>query len=92
MCATCPWRDGSPYAHLANYLEERALGHESRICHSTGNDSAIYGNTGKREKLCRGARNAQLQFLHAIRFLDEPTDAAWTAKCREMGIEQDRAA
>jgi hypothetical protein len=90
MCATCPWRENSPHADLVPILEDCAFSQASRICHSTGSN-AINENTGKREKLCRGARNAQLHFLVAIRFLDEPTDAAWTAKCREMNIEQDRA-
>lgn len=89
MCTTCPWRPGSPHAGLRAYLEERALGHESRICHSTGL-SPFTGPTGKAERLCRGARDAQLNFLAGIGFLHAPTDAAWTAKCREMGIPQDR--
>lgn len=88
MCATCPWREGSPYAHLANHLEERALGHESRICHSTGSN-AINARTGKAERLCRGARNVQLRFLKGIGFLADETDEAWTAKCQELNIEQD---
>ena len=90
MCATCPWREGSPYAYLRSGLEESALGHASRICHSTGKNNAINRRTGKPEALCRGARNAQLQFLAGLGFLSEPTDAAWTAKCRELGIQQDR--
>ena len=89
MCATCPWNPRSPYQHLREQLEERARGHESRLCHSTGSN-AINENTGIPERLCRGARNSQLEFLHALGFLSAPTDAAWTQKCREMGIEQDR--
>jgi hypothetical protein len=89
MCATCPWREGSPHADLIPLLEASAIGQASRICHSTG-QSIFYGKTGKPERLCRGARNVQLHFLHRIGFLPEPTDAAWTRKCREMGIQQDR--
>lgn len=89
MCATCPWREGSPYAYLRNSLEERALGHESRICHSTGSNNAINARTGKPEALCRGARDAQLRFLSSTGFLSEATDEAWTAKCQELNIEQD---
>lgn len=89
MCKTCPWQRGSPHADLCDYLTERALGHESRICHSTGL-SPFTGPTGKKERLCRGARDAQLQFLAAIGFLPEATDAAWSAKCRELNIAQDR--
>lgn len=90
MCTTCPWRPGSPHADLRGYLEERAFAHESRICHNTGL-SPFTGPTGKPKRLCRGARDAQLNLLHRMGFLAAPTDAAWAAKCREMGIQQDRA-
>jgi hypothetical protein len=89
MCDTCPFREGSPYAYLAADLRLSALGQSSRICHSTGSNNAINRRTGKPAALCRGARDIQLKVFHAIGFLSEPTDAAWTAKCREMGIEQD---
>lgn len=90
MCSTCPWRENSPHADLVPMLEASAFTQASRICHSTGSN-AINENTGKPEKLCRGARNAQLRFLVAIGFLKEPTDEAWTAKCQQLGIQQDRA-
>jgi hypothetical protein len=89
MCATCPWRAGSPYEYLRMQLTASALGKASRICHSTGENNAINEATGKPERLCRGARNEQLAFFVAIGFLPEPTDAAWRAKCKEMGIEAD---
>lgn len=88
MCATCPWREGSPYAYLADNLASSAISHGSRICHSTG-DNAINEHTGKPERLCRGARNYQLAFFVRIGFLPEATDAAWRAKCRALGIEPD---
>jgi hypothetical protein len=66
-------------------LEQCAATRASRICHSTGSN-AINENTGKREKLCRGARNTQLAILHRMGFLRAATDAAWNAKCRELGI------
>jgi hypothetical protein len=90
MCATCPWREGSPYEYLREGLEASALSEASRICHSTGSNNAINAQTGKPEALCRGARDSQLRFLVALGFLSEPTDQAWTAKCRELGIEQDQ--
>jgi hypothetical protein len=62
----------------------------SRICHSTGEGNAINAHTGKPEALCRGARDFQLGVFTAMGFLSEPTDAAWTAKCGELGIEPDR--
>jgi hypothetical protein len=88
-CATCPWRANSPYAHFREQLEERALAHESRICHSTGSN-AINAVTGKPEALCRGARDAQLAFLHGIGFLDAATDSAWNDKCRQLSITPNR--
>jgi len=83
-CATCPFRDDSPYADLRNELTISALSESSRICHSTG-VNALY-TTRKPEQLCRGARDQQLQVLHAMGFLSEATDDAWDAKCREMGL------
>jgi hypothetical protein len=91
MCATCPWRDGSPYAYLTAGLERSALGEASRICHSTGSNNAINARTGRPAALCRGARNVQLNVLAAMGFLSAPTDDAWAAKCRELGIKQDVA-
>lgn len=89
MCATCPFRTGSPYAYLAGDLRLSALSKSSRICHSTGANNAINRRTGKPERICRGARDNQLHFLHGLGFLSEPTDAAWLAKCRELGIDPD---
>jgi hypothetical protein len=86
-CATCPWQAGSPYADLREQLEERALGHESRVCHSTGSNNAINRQTGKPEMICRGARDVQLHMLWRLGFLSEATDAAWDAKCRALGME-----
>lgn len=54
MCATCPFREGSPYADLAHDLTVSALTERSRICHSTGSNAINY-RTGKPSKLCRGA-------------------------------------
>lgn len=84
-CATCPFREGSKYDGLAPGLAASALSDASRICHSTGSN-AIHRRTGKPERLCRGARDVQIKFFHAIGFLKEPTDAAWEAKCQEMNI------
>jgi hypothetical protein len=86
MCATCPFRAGSPYAYLNNDLERSALTNRSRICHSTGSNNAINRRTGKRPMLCRGARDAQLKFFADMKFISEPTDEAWNEKCKEMGL------
>lgn len=87
-CRTCPWRKGSPYAHLRPMLTESALTSNSRICHSTGSN-AINENSGKPERICRGARDEQLQVLAGIGFLREATDEAWLAKCRQLKISPD---
>jgi hypothetical protein len=84
-CATCPFRPGSKYAALAPQLAACALTDASRICHSTGSN-AITRRTGKPSRLCRGARDVQLRAFHATGFITAPTDAAWQAKCKALGI------
>jgi MinD superfamily P-loop ATPase len=86
MCPTCPFRDGSPYEHLREDLANSALCHGSRICHSTGRNNAIHKETGKPPKICRGARDLQIQVLAGMGFLDEATDDAWERKQKELGI------
>lgn len=75
MCATCPFRPGSPYADLAGTVAEGAK-HNGRICHSTGKPTA----------LCRGARNLQLKRFARMKFIRAATDEAWAEKCKEMGL------
>lgn len=87
MCATCPFRKGSPYAYLPSDLAASALDTASRICHSTGSNNAINRRTGVPEQICRGARDIQLQVFTSIGFISEPTDEAWSKKCQEMGIQ-----
>lgn len=84
-CATCPFRPGSKYAALAPGLALSALGDASRICHSTGSN-AINRRTGKPSRLCRGARDVQLAAFHSTGFIAAPTDQAWQAKCKALGI------
>lgn len=83
MCGTCPWRAGSPYANLRPDLEKSALTNGNRVCHSTGSNG-IHWRTGKPERICRGARNAQLSHFHAIGFLPAPTDEAWAEKLTDI--------
>ncbi len=85
MCKTCPFRAGSPYAHLEPTLREAAMT-EGRICHSTGSN-AINKKTGKPSHLCRGARQIQLQLMHRLKVIAAPTDAAWNAKRVQMGMK-----
>lgn len=84
MCATCPFREGSPYAYLSSTLAVSALSECSRICHSTGSRNAIHYRTGEKPQLCRGARNLQLEYFKSIGFLKEATDEAWAKKLAEI--------
>lgn len=84
QCSTCPFKPGSEYAALSPYLAQSALSEASRICHSTGRNAIK--QTNKKNMLCRGARDVQLKFFCSTGFLSEPTDAAWEAKCKELGI------
>lgn len=86
-CPTCPFRVGSPYAHLAPDLAKSALTEASRICHSTGSGNAINDRTGKKPMLCRGARDIQLRTFASSGFIEAATDAAWAKKCRELGLK-----
>lgn len=84
-CATCPFRAGSKYEYLRGELAMSAISEASRICHSTGSN-AINRRTGKPSRLCRGARDVQLAAFHSTGFIDAPTDQAWQAKCKALGI------
>lgn len=86
MCGTCPFRRGSEYQYLAGDLAASALTVGSRICHSTGRNG-LNGRTGKPNRLCRGARNLQLEVFAAIGVISEPTDEAWQAKCVALGLK-----
>lgn len=77
MCATCPFREDSPYRYLVDHLSESAIFETSRLCHSTGTSAIFPKGTGKQPKTCRGARDLQLQIFHALGVISEPTDAAW---------------
>lgn len=83
-CPTCPFREGSKTAFLALHLAESALTQSSRICHSTGSNNAFHRRTGKPEMICRGSRDVQIQYFHAIGFIAEPTDEAWAAKLNAL--------
>jgi hypothetical protein len=85
MCSTCPFRKGSKYAYLVPDLTVSAFSEASRICHSTGSN-AINENTGKPEKLCRGARDVQIQFFHRLGVINKPSDQAWEETCERMGL------
>ena len=88
MCASCPYREGSPTEFLKLTLLENQLNPQSghtTICHSTGNNPTIKA-VNVPEKLCRGARDFQIKLFHSIGFIDAPTEEAWNAKRRELGV------
>lgn len=91
MCATCPFRRGSPYAHLAAYLAREALKNSSRICHLTGSN-AITHRSGIKPHLCRGARDLQLKFFAALKVIAEPTDEAWNSARMRQGFKPTKIA
>ena len=82
-CATCPFRD-TGWTSVRPLLEQRALTEATPICHSTGKD-ALVKSQGPAQ-LCRGARDLQIQYFYRIGFLDVPTEEAWEAKRKELGI------
>jgi len=86
MCATCPFRDGSPYAYLAADLAVSALTTTSRICHSTGSANAIHRRTDLPPYLCRGARDLQLRAMAAVGVIEAATDEAWNAARQRLGM------
>lgn len=84
MCGTCPFRDGSPYEFLRGHLTQSALTEASRECHSTGSNG-VNVRTGKKPKLCRGARDLQLQVFYRLGIIEAPTDEAWAKQRKELG-------
>ena len=80
MCATCPFREGSKTACVRDVLIERIISEASHICHSTGTNNAFNRRTGKKEHLCRGARDFTLTLMAALKVIESPTDAAWNKR------------
>ena len=89
MCGTCPFKPGSKLAFLKADLAHSALTECSRICHSTGGNTVIHpqSKTKGKSKLCRGARDYQLNVLHGMGFLEAPTDEAWDKKVKELKLK-----
>lgn len=52
----------------------------SQICHHP----RLHGHT--ETHLCRGARDHQLVVFHRMGVIDAPTDEAWAAKRKELGV------
>ncbi|MBF2058638.1 MAG: hypothetical protein IGQ45_15840, partial [Cyanobacterium sp. T60_A2020_053] len=62
-CATCPFRIG--HRDLVEKLTAKVLTTSNHICHS------------HRTKICRGSRDLQISFFHAMGVLPAPTDEAY---------------
>lgn len=76
-CATCPF-SAHGCRETAKSVVQRVLSKGSQMCHSSG------WPEGKR--LCRGARDIQLRVFASMGFIDAPTDEAWDAKRKELGV------
>ena len=63
---------------LAHMVENRMLTC-SQICHAP----RLHGKS--ETHLCRGTRDRQIELMHRMGFLLEPTDEAWEAKRKELG-------
>lgn len=82
QCKTCPFREDG-WTDVRELLIHRALNEATPICHSTGS-TALTKKVSSRQKLCRGARNFQLQVFAAIGFIEAPTDAAWNREREKL--------
>lgn len=77
-CKTCPFGpNGDPHTRQA-VLRLVASFRGSQRCHHP----VLIGKP--ETHLCRGARDVQLNILHHMGVLDTPTDAAFTAKWKEL--------
>lgn len=70
-CKSCPFNDHGSL-ELRTMIQKRSLT-GSQLCHETENKT-----------LCRGARDFQLQILHRMDFLKEPTDKCWQKTWEEL--------
>ncbi len=87
QCETCPYREGSPYAHFQKSLVPGVLTDNTTICHSTGSNNAVKYRTGKKPHLCRGARDLQLIHMFALHVIEAPTDEAWNEQRIAIGMK-----
>lgn len=75
QCSTCPFRTDEQGRHLdvelVGKIQQQCLMEASQICHHQR-------RRGEEERrLCRGARDYQLQIFHRLGMLAEPTDKEW---------------
>lgn len=83
QCSTCVFKTDENgryiYKDLAKRVENRLLT-VSQICHHP----ALKGQ--KQTHLCRGTRDRQITLMHRMGVIAAPTDEAWAAKQKELGI------
>ncbi len=80
-CKTCPFNDDG-CKELRKTVEARLL-EVSQTCHSTG---VARTPPRKDTHICRGARNYQNEMMYRLGVISAPTDEAWEAKRKELGI------
>ena len=84
QCPTCVFAKAPDGKHWLNpelaELVEGRMFECSQICHSP----RLHGK--KETHLCRGTRDRQAEVLFRMGFLEAPTDEAWNAKRKELGI------
>lgn len=85
MCATCPFRPGSPYMHLMDDIARSALNEGMRECHCTGTN-AVGGKTGQPVQFCRGAFEIQAGMFAALGLLKQPTLTEWNRHRKKLGM------
>lgn len=74
-CKTCPFNEDGCKSVRAAVLSRITDG--SQHCHSSGWPEGTH--------LCRGARDVQLQWMHRLGVISEPTDEAWNKAWEAMG-------
>jgi hypothetical protein len=73
-CKHCPWRSDGVLSDAPidmDRLKLMVLTSSNHLCHAP----ALVGKV--EDRICRGSRDYQIEFYHALGVLDEPTDDAW---------------
>ena len=78
-CKSCPFGEHGD-KQLAGAVLDRTLFQSSQICHHP----RLQGK--KETHLCRGQRDVQLKLLYRMGLIDGPSDEAFYAKSRALGV------
>ena len=80
-CPSCPFNEDGDAETRSKVLERTGGGLNcSQICHH----NFLHGK--KDAFLCRGLREIQLELLHRLKLIDEPTDEAFASTTKSLGI------